>query len=462
MEEENTLKQVSAEKGDWCSGPVLGNMLRFAFPLILAGLLQLLFNAADLVVVGRFCGSSAMAAVGATGYLTGLFINFFWGITVGTGVAASHAIGAQNTREQKAIVDDSMILGLSSGLLLTVLGIVFSKPLLQKLGTPEDILPMSVTYIRLYFLSTPFIMLYDFGTSLLGAAGDSKNPLRYLSLAGGLNVVLNVVFVTVFRMGVAGVAIASTLTQALATLLVLRNLMRRQGGIRLELKQIRVNWPLMGKILRIGLPAGFQNVMFSVSNLVIQSSVNSFGSAAVSGVSAANSLESFIWVSMNAFAQAAQNFTGRNLGAGKPERLRRITVTSVLSELVIAAFLGGVVCLFGRALLGIYITDSAEAVAFGMIHLLYFALPYFLCGINDVLCAVIRGMGYSLLPLLVSVVGIIGTRLTWVYTYFADAAHHTMEKLLVCYPLSWAVASLMSLVGLLILARRRLSERTVR
>ena len=440
---------------DMCSGPLLGNIIRYTIPIILTGLLQLLFNAADLVVVGQFCGSHSVGAVGATGSIINLIVNLFIGLSVGAGVTVAHHIGAGNEEETGYTVHTAIPLAAVSGLLLTVVGLAVAPVLLRWMDTPDDLLTLSTLYVQVYFCGMIPSMLYNYGAAILRAAGDSRSPLIFLTIAGAVNVVLNIIFVTVIDMDVAGVALATVLSQVLSAVLTLWVLARRTDACRLEWRRMCIHARSLGRMLRIGLPAGIQGSMFSISNVIIQSTVNSFGAVVVSGASAAGNLEGFAYVAMNSFQQAAMNFTGQNVGALRYDRVRRIMRTCLVSVAVTGVVTGGLLYAFGQPLLGLYITDSQEAIGYGMLRLAIIGLFYFICGMMEVATGVIRGMGVSVAPMLVTVLGVCGFRLVWIWGVFPQLP--SLECLYISYPISWAITFLVEMViyAVIIHHRRR-------
>ncbi|MBE6947845.1 MAG: MATE family efflux transporter [Ruminococcaceae bacterium] len=436
-------------------GPLLPNIITYTIPIILTSVLQLLFNAADLVVVGQFCGSVSVAAVGATGAITNLVVNLFIGLSIGAGISAAHAIGSKDEQTTHRIVHTAVPTALASGLFLTIVGIALTPVLLQGMGTPEEVLPLSTIYMQIYFGGMTFNMVYNFCAAILRAAGDTKSPLLFLTISGVLNVLLNLLFVTVFRLDVAGVALATTISQGVSAALVVWALMRRQDACRLELKKLRFYKQQLLKIISQGLPAGIQGAMFSISNVVIQSSVNSFGETMMSGNAAASNIEGFVYVSMDAFTQAAVNFTGQNVGARQYGRVKKILGVCVACAMTVGIVMGGGIYLLGEQLLPIYITDAQQAITYGMLHLQYVCLLYCLFAPTNVLSGVLRGMGSSLTPMLISVLGICGFRIVWIYTVFR--AYHTPDCLFLSYPVSWVLTALVLLVAFIIIYRRRLT-----
>ena len=439
-------------------GPLFLNIVTYTIPIILTSLLQLLFNAADLVVVGRFCGSISVAAVGATGYITNLTVNLFMGLSIGAGVCMAHAVGGRDEQAMHRTVHTALPTALVSGGALTVIGVAFSETFLIWMGTPEEVLPLSTLYMRLYFCGMTFHMVYNFCAAILRAAGDTKGPLIYLTIAGVVNVVLNVIFVTLCDMNVAGVALATAISQGVSAVLVVRALMHRNDECRLHLKKMRFYKAQLLKMIGKGLPAGIQGSMFSISNVVIQSSINSFGDVFMSGNAAASNIEGFAYVCMNAFHQTALNFTGQNVGAGQYKRVSKIAGICLASVAVVGLVIGGAMYLFAPQLLSIYITDSREAIAHGVHRMAYLVIPYFLLGLQDVTTGMLRGLGASLAPMLVSVLGVCGLRIVWVSTVFQMPQFHTPDWLFVSYPISWAVTFVAQLVLYTLVYRRYMTR----
>ena len=421
---------------DMCNGPLFSKILLFSIPLILSGILQLLFNAADMIVAGRFAGSIALAAVGATSSLINLLINVFVGLSVGANVAIAHFYGAKQDRDLQETLHTAIMLSIICGFFLSIVGFFLAGPLLTLMGTPADILPYSVIYMKIYFIGMPVTLLYNFGSAIMRAVGDTKRPLYYLLGAGVLNVILNLIFVIAFGMGVAGVALATILSQSVSAFLIIRCLIRNKGVCHLELKKLKLHKDKVKRILQVGLPAGFQGAIFSISNVLIQSSVNSFGSIAVAGNTATASLEGFIYNAMNAFHQTALSFTGQNMGAKKVRRVKKILLICLFCVTVTGLLMGTVALFFGKELLGIYSDDKA-VIAFGYRRMLVIFTTYFLCGMMDVMVGSIRGMGYSIMPMIVSLLGACGLRIVWIFSIFK--MNPTPELLYVSYPVSWFI-----------------------
>lgn len=435
-------------------GNLFSGIVNFTVPIILTSLLQLLFNAADLVVVGQFCGSVSVAAVGATGALTNLMVNFFIGLSIGTGVAVAHGIGSREDREVHCIVHTALPLSLVSGLVLTVLGVAFSRTFLHWMGTPDTVLALSAVYMEIYFGGVTFTMIYNFSAAILRAAGDTKSPLLFLFIAGVVNVVLNVFFVLVCQMNVAGVALATTISQAISAVLVTMALMRRNDACKLDLKKLHFYKPQLRKMIRIGLPAGIQSSLFSISNVLIQSSINSFGDVLMSGNAAASNIEGFVYVCLNAFHQTAVNFIGQNAGARQHKRVYRILWICLACVTVVGIVTGSLAYVLGPKLLSIYITDSPEAIAYGLTRMAFICLPYFLCGLMDVSTGALRGIGASLTPMLISVLGVCGFRVLWIYTIFQMPAYHTPQCLYISYAVSWILTFLCQMAAFIVFFRR--------
>lgn len=425
---------------DMTHGPILKKLLLFTVPLILSSILQLLFNAADVVVVGRFAqqGDLCLAAVGSTGSLTSLIVNMFVGLSVGTNVVVARAWGSGDHKAMEESVHTSMLVSVVSGVILAVVGVIGARVFLEWMNTPEEVIDLSSLYLRIYFAGMPANMIYNFGSAILRSVGDTRRPLIYLIIAGVLNVILNLFFVIVLHMDVEGVALATIISQAVSAALVVICLMRSEGGLRLTLKKLRIAGKMLKEIARIGLPAGFQGVLFSISNVMIQSSINAFGATVMAGSSAAGNLEGFVYVGMNAFHQAAVSFSSQNLGAGEYKRIWRIAVVCQVCVTVVGLLMGVGVWFFGSELLRIY-TTSQEVVNAGLVRLSYVCLPYALCGMMDVMTGSLRGIGYSVMPMLVSILGICVFRVAWIATVCKLPACSDIDFVYLSYPISWII-----------------------
>ena len=438
---------------DMTTGALLPKMLLFALPLMLSSILQLLFNAADLVVVSRFAGDNAMAAVGANGALINLMVNLFLGLSVGANVLAARERGAGMMEDLNRTVHTAMLLSVVGGVVLIFVGLVGAPMLLRWMQAPAEILDQAVLYLRIYFLGMPANMVYNFGAALLRSVGDTRRPLYYLSIAGVINVVLNLILVIVFHLDVAGVGIATVASQLVSAVLVVRCMMKDSGDIRLELRSLRIYGDKLKTILHVGLPAGLQGTLFSLSNTVIQSTVNGFGEIVVAGNAASANLEGFFYCAITATTQASLSFTSQNMGAGRRDRLPRIVLTA---SGILTVFMMGVavVCnVWGADLLGIY-SKTPEVVAAGLTRLLILGTTYALCGYMDILSGSLRGMGYAMMPMIVSLLGACGFRLLWVSTVMQIPAYHTIRVLFSAYPISWGLTGMVHLTCWLIVLRR--------
>lgn len=434
---EGKMKKISTEQ--MCSGPLLGPIIRYTIPVMLSGILQLLFNAADLVVVGQFAGSKAVAAVGATGSLTNLIVNFFIGLSVGTGVVVAQGMGARNHKKVHQAVHTAIPLAMLCGAVVSLIGILFAPQFLSWMETPTEIIDSAALYLRIYFGGAIFMMVYNYGAAILRAAGDTQGPLLYLTLAGILNVLLNLFFVTVVRIDVAGVALATTISQVLSCILVLRALMKRTDGCKLIWRKLGIHRRPMAQILRIGLPAGIQSSLFSISNVLIQSGINSFGAVCVAGNAAASNLEGFVYIAMNSFYHTTLTFTGQNVGAGNYERVRKVFRYGLVLVTVAGLILGIGVWALGEPLLSIYIKDAPDAIFYGMHRLCHICTIYFGCGIMEVCVGALRGMGLSVSSMVISILGVCGFRVVWTLLIFPIPQFHSLRSLYISYPISWAI-----------------------
>lgn len=444
---------------DMIHGPLMPGLIRFFIPLMLSGILQLLFNAVDLVVVGRWAGSHALAAVGATVSLVHVFCNLLIGISIGANVIAARFVAQEDEPGVSRTVHTSMLTGTLMGILVMVLGLMFTRKSLLLLGTPPDVLEDAVLYMRLMFVGVPFLSIYNYGAALLRACGDTRRPLYYLIVSGVLNAVLNMILVIGFGLDVAGVAIATVFSQFVSGVLIWRCLMRSANAFKLEFRKLSLDFAILKQILIIGIPAGLQSTVINISNAMLQSSVNSFGSIAMAGYTAANNVLSFLYVSVNAVTQGCVSFTSQNYAIDDPVRVKRVLRCCLFLECVVGGALGAVFFVFERQILGFY-TDSAEAIDAGCKIFLYTLLTYFLCGIMDCLPGAIRGMGRSTAPMIFSIVGTVGFRIVWIYGVFPH--HRTLEFLFITYPASWVLTIIMQTLCLLAIYRTWNRERKLR
>ncbi|MBE5865143.1 MAG: MATE family efflux transporter [Lachnospiraceae bacterium] len=454
MAEQATVRTEKNSKKyeiDMCSGPFLGKILMFYIPLMLSGVLQLLFNAADIVVVGRFAGHDALAAVGSTSSLINLLVNFFMGLSIGANVLVARFYGAGQKKELSEMVHTAILTSVISGFILLILGVIISEPALRLMGTPDDVIGQSTLYMRIYFCGMPFFMAYNFGAAVLRAVGDTKRPLYYLLAAGVINVALNLVFVIAFSMGVAGVAIATAISQTVSAMLVIRCLIQSDADYKLEVSKLHIVKDKMLKMMQIGLPAGLQSSLFSISNVLIQSSVNSFGSIAMAGNTAASNIEGFVYTSMNAFSQTVVSFTGQNYGAQKYKNIAKVLLICQGMVAAVGLVLGNAAYLGGGLLLQLYSTD-VEVIEFGLLRMSIICTTYCLCGMMDTMVGALRGLGCSIMPTIVSLTGACLFRVVWIYTVFAK--HQTLSSLYISYPISWTLTMLAHIICFLFVYRK--------
>ncbi len=438
---------------DMCSGPLFGKILSFSIPLMLSGILQLLFNAADIIVVGRFAGSTALAAVGSTSALINLLVNLFIGFSVGANVQVARYYGAKDEDGVSETVHSAILLSMICGVLLLVVGVTITKQILIWMDTPEDVLGQASLYLKIYFIGMPVTLLYNFGSSILRAVGDTKRPLYFLTFAGVINVVLNLIFVIGFHLGVAGVAIATVVSQTVSACLIIRCLTRMEGACRLDLHKLRFVKERTIRMVQIGLPAGLQGTVFSLSNVLIQSSVNSFGSIAMAGNTAAMNIEGFIYIAMNTFHQTAMSFSSQNLGAGKQERIHRVLFICIGMVTVVGLVMGLAAYGAGPLLLSIYSSDQ-EVKQYGLLRMSIICTTYFICGIMDTMVGALRGIGYSFMPMVVSLLGACGLRIVWIFTFFKW--DRSLENLYISYPVSWIITAGVHIICYVIVRRKQL------
>ena len=436
-------------------GPLLPRILAFSGPLILTGILQLLYNAMDVIVVGNYAGHEALAAVSSTGSLVSLLVNVFMGLAVGASVVVARYYGARDVCAMRRAEHTAMTMALFTGIGVGIFGFVMARPLLQMMDSPPDVIDGATLYVKIYFLGMPANMLYTFGAAVMRAVGDTKRPMVYLMISGLVNVLLNLLLVIVFHMDVAGVAIATVASMVVSMVLVLMCLFRTRGVTQLNLSECRIDGKSLREIVRIGLPAGLQGSLFSVSNVLIQSSVNTFGSLVVAGNGVASNIEGLVYTSMNAQYQANMTFASQNYGAGKADRVRKTLWCCMGSVTVIGLVLGLLVWLFGTPLMSLYNSDM-QVISYGLIRMSVIMPTYFLCGLMDVMVGQLRGIGYSIMPMIVSLTGACLLRIVWILTVFAQ--NHTLTTLYMSYPVSWFVTFATHFLCYIFVARKRLDQ----
>ncbi len=441
---------------DMCSGPIMPRLISFSIPLMLSGILQLMFNTVDIVVVGKFSGSLALAAVGSTTALINVFTNLFIGISLGANVLSARFYASGRNKEMSETVHTSIALALISGILMALVGLVFSRSALELMGTPADVIDQSALYIRIYFMGMPFFMLYNYGAAILRSVGDTKRPLLFLIISGIVNAVLNMILVICFHLDVEGVAIATVAAQMISCVLVVRCLYRSEGSYQLRFSRLTLKWVYLKQIFQVGIPAGLQSTVINFSNALLQSSVNSFGSVAMAGYTAANNIFGFLYAAANSVTQACMSFTSQNYGIGKLKRMDKVLINCMILTVGISLTLGCGAYFFGPELLKIY-TDEPEVIRCGMEILSFTTVPYFFCGIMDLFPGALRGMGHSAVPMILSVIGTVGMRVIWIFMVFP--AHRSLEVLFISYPASW-IATILLQVACFLIVRKKV-HRTV-
>lgn len=439
----NMNTKTSKYEIDMCNGSILDKLISFSIPLMLSGILQLLFNAVDIIVVGQFTGNEALAAVGSTTALINVFVNLFIGISLGASVLAARFYATGQEKEMSETVHTSITLALISGIAMGIIGVIAAKGALKLMDTPDNVLNLSTLYMRIYFMGMPFFMLYNYGAAILRAVGDTKRPLLFLIISGATNVLLNLLLVIQFHLGVAGVAIATVISQCISCVLVLRCLYLSDGSYQLRFNKLGMKTRYVKQIFQIGIPAGIQSTIINFSNVLLQSSVNSFGSVAMAGYTAANNILGFLYVSVNSITQACMSFTSQNYGVRKFKRMDKVLLECLGLTVMVALVLGGGSYLFGAELMHIY-TKSTKVVECGVDIMLYTTVTYFLCGIMDLLPGALRGMGHSTVPMILSVIGTVGTRIVWIYAIFPY--HRSLDFLFISYPVSWLLTIVMQVI----------------
>ena len=438
-----------------CNGSILDKLISFSIPLMLSGILQLLFNAVDIIVVGRFTGSEALAAVGSTTALINVFVNFFIGISLGSNVLAARFFAAGKDKEMSETVHTAITLALISGVGMGIIGVLAAKGALMLMDTPDNVLNLSTLYMRIYFVGMPFFMLYNYGAAILRAVGDTKRPLLFLIISGSVNVVLNLIFVIRFHMGVAIATPATVISQAISCVLVLRCLYRTESSYQLRFSRLGMKAKYVKQIFQVGVPAGIQSTIINFSNVLLQSSVNSFGSVAMAGYTAANNILGFLYVSINSVTQACMSFTSQNYAVRRFKRMDKILLECLGLTVAVSLVFGGGSYLFGSELMHIY-TKSADVVACGVDIMLYTTVTYFLCGMMDLFPGALRGMGHSAVPMILSVIGTVGTRIVWIYLVFPY--HRALDFLFISYPVSWLLTIIMQVICFYFVRKKEISK----
>mgnify|MGYP000624237585 CR=1 FL=1 len=430
---------------DMCNGTIMDKLISFSVPLMLSGILQLMFNAVDIIVVGRFAGSQSLAAVGSTTALINMFVNLFIGVSLGANVLAARFYASGKHKEMSETVHTAITFAAISGVVMALIGLLMAKPALELMGTPDDVINLSTLYMRIYFLGMPFFMLYNYGAAVLRAVGDTKRPLMFLIAAGIINACLNMVLVIVFNLGVAGVAIATIFSQFISCVLVLRCLNKTDASYQLRFSKLRIKGYYLKQIFQVGIPAGIQSTVINFSNVLLQSSVNSFGEIAMAGYTAANNILGFLYVSVNSVTQACMSFTSQNYGVRKFKRMDKVLADCAILSIIVSVVIGGGSYLLGHQILGIY-TKQEDVIQCGMEILSISTIPYFLCGLMDMIPGSMRGVGYSAVPMILSIIGTVGTRLVWIYGVFPE--HRSLYVLFMSYPVSWGLTIVMQAICL--------------
>lgn len=428
---------------DMCNGSLMDKLISFSLPLMLSGILQLMFNAVDIVVVGRFAGSQALAAVGSTTALINVFTNLFIGVSLGANVLAARFFASEREKEMSETVHTAIALAIISGIIMTFIGLIFSRVALELMGTPGDVINQATLYMRIYFVGMPFFMLYNYGAAILRAVGDTKRPLAFLIVAGVTNALLNLFLVIVCHLGVAGVAIGTIASQLISCILVLRCLCKTEGSYRLYFSKLKIRSWYVKRIFQVGLPAGIQSTVINFSNVLLQSSVNSFGSVAMAGNTAANNIFGFLYVTVNSFSQTCMSFTSQNYGVGKWKRMDKVLIECIMLSVGVTVVLGSCAYIFGPEILRIY-TSDVQVIQCGEQILLYTTLTYFLCGLMDLFPGALRGMGYSAVPMVLSVIGTVGTRIIWIFGVFPR--YRSLDVLFISYPASWLITIILQVI----------------
>ena len=447
----STEVKKSKYEMDMCTGPLMGKLISFSVPLVLSSNLQLLFNAVDIIVVGKWSGSQSLAAVGSTTALINLLINLLIGISLGTNVIAGRHYALNDREGMEDIVHTSMTFAILAGIVVGLLGILGAGWALTMMETPGDIFPQALLYIRVYLLGMPFFMMYNYGAAVLRAVGDTKRPLLFLIIAGLINAGLNMIMVIIFHMGVLGVAVATVISQMVSCVLVVRCLCKAEGSYALHFNKLKIKLPYLIQLFEIGLPAGIQSLVINFSNVLLQSSVNSFGGIAMAGYTASNNVFGFLYATVNSFTQTCMSFMSQNFGARKWDRMDKVLIDCTILSVGVTGILGYGSYVFGEQILRIY-TSSPEVIKCGMEIFLYTTSTYFICALMDLFPGAMRGMGASTVPMILSVIGTVGVRIFWIYCIFPT--HHSLDVLFISYPLSWTITVIMQMVCYFFVRRR--------
>ena len=446
-------KQTKNYTMNLCEGSILNKLLLFSLPLMASSMLQLFFNAADVAVVGQFAGKNSLAAVGSNGSIINLLTNAFMGLSIGANVLVARYFAAKKEEKLKRTVHTSITISIICGIVMAIVGIVMAKQLLTWMQSPKEVIGLATLYLRIYFLGMPATMVYNFGAAILRGVGDTKRPLYYLSFAGVVNVVLNLIFVIFLNMDVAGVALATIISQYISAALVLKCLVNEESAIRVEKEQLGIDKNILIRILKIGLPAGVQSSLFSFSNVIIQSSINGFGATVVAGNSAASNIEGFVFMAMNAFTQAIVAFVSQNVGAKKYERIDKIVMKTLICVSTVGLVFGNGVYLLGKPLLRLY-SNNGDVIDAGIDRLAIICTTYALCGIMDCMVGALRGLGYSVMPMIVSLLGVCAFRMVWIFGFFKIDQFHMIDTVYLAYPISWIFTFIVHTICYLVVRRK--------
>lgn len=449
---------------DMTEGPFLKKMFFFAIPIVLTGFLQNFYNAADLVVVSNFSNSDAplVGAIGCTAALTNLVLGLFMGLSVGAGVLSAHYIGAKKYKDVNAVLHTSAVLSVIFGLIIAVFGFIFAEDMLIAMGTSEEILPHATLYLKILFCGTPGSLLYNYIASILRSSGDSKRPLIFLAIAGLVNVIFNIFFVTVFGMDVDGVAASTIISQYLAAFMAVTYLMRQKGYLHFSFKRLRIDVKKLKRLLYIGLPSGIQGSLFSLSNTLIQASMNSIdnvagaGGAMIDGFAATSNLENFVYIAMNAVYSVALTFVGQNVGAQKYKNVKKLSLYSIFLVTMFGVALGGFILIFQKQLLGLYGVTDGFSMEAAIMRIQIIIPTYFLCGMMEVLCGTLRALNKSVTSMIISITATAALRVLWVHTVFAFFG--TGTSLFLSYPISWTLSILAHLIFIILTTKKLLKR----